>query len=165
LTLRSPCLRRAFRDGSADPRVAAALAGIVVFFALAFLALAPLLSSTAWSQVIEGDVPKQVDLVVDGDRLVASNIRFSRFDELILRGRERVRDMAVGEAVIVVVTTQRIIAYGVLSGWRSVDREPNEQIESVSASDYGGLIVTSKRLLNFNGQSGVWGEQDRRPSQ
>jgi hypothetical protein len=140
----------------------AALAAVLVLAALGGFMVPP---GAAWPQVIAGDVPKQVDLVVDGDRLVASNIRFSRFDELILRARERVRDMAVGEAVIVVVTTQRIIAYGVLSGWRAIDRKPNEQIESVSAEDYGGLIVTSKRLLNFNGQSGVWGEQDRRPSQ
>jgi hypothetical protein len=51
-----------------------------------------------------------------------------------------------------------------LSGWRSIDRKPDEQIESVSAQDFGGLIVTSKRLLNFNGQSGVFGQQDRRPT-
>lgn len=131
---------------------------------LAALALVLWMPAPAWTQIVAGDVPKQVDLVVDGDRLIASNVRFSRFDELVLRARERIRDMAVGEAVIVVVTSQRIIAYGALSGWRSIDRKANEQIESVSAQDFGGLIVTSKRLLNFNGESGVFGEQTRRPT-
>jgi hypothetical protein len=74
------------------------------------LALMLALPAPAWTQIIAGEVPKQVDLVVDGDRLIASNVRFSRFDELVLKARERVRDMAVGEAVIVVVTSQRIIA-------------------------------------------------------
>ncbi|HEU4617962.1 MAG TPA: hypothetical protein VFV10_07965 [Gammaproteobacteria bacterium] len=133
--------------------------------AAAFMGLALLFPGAARPQVVTGDVPKQVDLVVDGDRLVASNVRFSRFDEWKLGARERVKETAIGEAVIVVVTNQHIIAYGVLSGWRSIDREPDEQVESVSAQDYGGLIVTTKRLLNFNGQSGVWGEQDRRPRQ
>ena len=128
-------------------------------------ALAALFCCAAQAQVSSGDVPKQVHLVVDGNRLLASNVRFSRFDELKLEGRERVQKTAVGEAVIIVITNQRLIAYGVVSGCRSVDRAAGEQIESVSAEDYAGLIVTSQRLLNFNGESGVWGERDRRASQ
>jgi hypothetical protein len=42
-----------------------------------------------------------------------------------------------------------------------MDRMPNERIESISAEDYAGLVVTSRRMLNFNGESGVWGERDR----
>ena len=106
-------------------------------------------------------VPKQVHLVLDGSRILASNVRLNRFDELKLAAQERVREQKVGEAVAVVVTNQRIIAYGVLSGWRSVDRAPNETIQSISAEDYAGLIVTDQRMLNFNGESGVWAEQKR----
>jgi len=108
-----------------------------------------------------GNVPKQVHLVADSGRILASNVRLNRFDELKLQAQERVREQKVGEGVAVVITNQRLIAYGVLSGWRSVDRSPNEQIESVSAEDYAVLIVTSQRMLNFNGESGVWGEQRR----
>lgn len=103
-------------------------------------------------------VPKQVHLVIDGNRLIASNVKFSRFDDLKLDARERVRDSAVGEAVILVATNQRIIGYGVVSGWRPIDRLANEEIKSLSAEDYAGLVVTTQRLLNFNGESGVWGE-------
>ena len=108
-----------------------------------------------------GSVPKQVHLITDSGRILASNVRLNRFDELKLQAQERVREQKVGEAVAVVITNQRFVAYGVLSGWRSVDRSPNEQIESVSAEDYAALIVTSQRLLNFNGENGAWGEQRR----
>jgi hypothetical protein len=106
-------------------------------------------------------VPKQVHLVFDRGKLFASNVKFNRFDELRLSAGERVVDQQVGAAVAVVITTQRIAAYGVMSGWRSLDRMPSEQVESVTAEDYGGLIVTSARMLNFNGQNGVFAERKR----
>ena len=118
---------------------------------------------TDWSaaQVTAGEVPKQVHFIIDGNRLVASNVRFNRFDELRLNAQERVDDSSEGDAVIVVVTNQRVIAYGAVSGWRTIDRVPSERIESLSAEDYAGLVVTSRRMLNFNGESGVWGERVR----
>jgi hypothetical protein len=109
-----------------------------------------------------GNVPKQVHLVVDGNTLVASNVRLNRFDELRLEAQERIREQRVGEAVAIVITNQRIIAYGVLSGWRAIDREPDEAIQSISAEDFAGLVVTDDRMLNFNGETGVWAEQKRR---
>jgi hypothetical protein len=108
-----------------------------------------------------GNVPKQVHLVADSGRIVASNVRLNRFDELKLQAQERVREQKTGEGVAVVITNQRLIAYGVLSGWRALDRSPNEQIESVSAEDYAVLIVTTQRMVNFNGESGAWAEQRR----
>lgn len=122
------------------------------------VALSP---NSARPQIAYDGVAKQVDLVIDGDWIAASNIRYSRFDEFKLNARERVRDSAVGKAVIVIATNQRFIAYGVGSGWRTMPRVANEQIQSISAEDFAGLIVTNERLLNFNGESGVWGEQKR----
>jgi hypothetical protein len=87
------------------------------------------------------------------------------FDELRLRAREDIRESAEGEAVLLIVTSQRIIAYGLLSGWREIDLVPNERIERVTAEDFAGLVVTSERLLNFNGESGTWGERERRVHQ
>jgi hypothetical protein len=113
------------------------------------------------AQTASSDVAKTVHFIVDGNRLVASNVRFNRFDELRLNAQERVDSFSEGDAVIVVVTNQRVIAYGAVSGWRTMDRVPNERVESVSAEDYAGLVVTSRRMLNFNGESGVWGERDR----
>lgn len=106
-------------------------------------------------------VAKQVHLVNDNGRLYASNIKLNRFDELKLDAQERVQDQQEGAGVAVVVTNQRIVAYGVLSGWRSMNRMPNEQIESIMAEDYAGLIVTSVRMLNFNGETGVFAERKR----
>ena len=110
-------------------------------------------------------VRKQVFLVIDGDRLVASNVRTNGFAEFRLDARERMLDSAEGEGVIIVVTNQRLLAYGAFSGWSARDRETNEQIESLSAIDYAGLIVTNRRMLNFNGETGVWGERQRRVGQ
>ena len=110
-------------------------------------------------------VPKQVFLVLDGDRLVASNVRTNGFDEIRLDARERMLDSEEGEGVIIVITNQRILAYGAASGWSERDRNTNEQVQSVSAADYAGLIVTNKRMLNFNGETGVWGERQRRAGQ
>lgn len=110
-------------------------------------------------------VRKQVFLVVDGDRLVASNVRTNGFDEIRLDARERMLDSEEGEGVIIVITNQRILAYGAASGWSAKDRNTNENVQSVSAADYAGLIVTNKRMLNFNGETGVWGERQRRAGQ
>jgi hypothetical protein len=128
---------------------------VAVVAALAFGA------APAVAQSSGGNVPKQVHLVLDGKRVLASNVRLNRFDELKLGAQERIREQRVGEAVAIVVTNQRIIAYGVLSGWRPIDRDVNETIQSISAEDYAGLVVTDQRMLNFNGESGVWGEQRR----
>ena len=127
-------------------------------------AVAAIATTALYSHAQHANVPKQVHLVQDGNRILASNVRLNRFDELKLGAQERVREQRVGEAVAVVVTNQRIIAYGVLSGWIPMDRVANEAIESVSAEDYAALIVTDRRMLNFNGETGIWAEQDRRVS-
>ena len=127
-------------------------------------AVAAIATTALHSHAQHANVPKQVHLVLDGNRILASNVRLNRFDELKLGAQERVREQKVGQAVAIVVTNQRIIAYGVLSGWVPMDRVANETIQSISAEDYAGLIVTDQRMLNFNGETGVWAEQDRRVS-
>jgi hypothetical protein len=139
--------------------------GLLERFCIGALVAAATCASVAQpasAQRSDGNVPKQVHLVVDGNTLVASNVRLNRFDELRLDAQERIREQRVGEAVAIVITNRRIIAYGVLSGWRSIDREPDEAIQSISAEDFAGLVVTDRRMLNFNGESGVWAEQERR---
>ncbi len=127
--------------------------------------IASLAAQQVVAQITSQGVPKQVHLVVEGNRLIASNVRASSFDELRLRAREDVVESAEGEAVLLVVTNQRIIAYGLVSGWRQLALVPNERIERVSAEDFAGLVVTSERMLNFNGESGAWGERERRVTQ
>jgi hypothetical protein len=131
---------------------------------LLFGAVAAVATTAPHPHAQNASVPKQVYLVQDGNRIVASNVRLNRFDELKLGAQERVREQKVGEAVAVVVTNQRIVAYGVLSGWVEMDRAANETVQSISAEDYGALIVTDLRMLNFNGETGIWAEQKRRVS-
>jgi hypothetical protein len=107
-------------------------------------------------------IPKQVSLVVNGKRLIASNVTLSRFDEMALRGQEEIVEQMEDKGVIVVITNQRIIGYGLISGWRDLKRQADEKIESVYVEDYAAFITTDDRLLNFNGQSGVWSKRDRR---
>jgi hypothetical protein len=128
------------------------------------VAVAVFATSAPPSHAQNTSVPKQVYHVQDGNRIVASNVRLNRFDELKLGAQERVREQKVGEAVAIVVTNQRIVAYGVLSGWVEMDRAANETVQSISAEDYGALIVTDLRMLNFNGETGIWAEQKRRVS-
>jgi len=110
-------------------------------------------------------VPKQVTLIVNGKRLIASNVRLSRFDELKLNAQEEITDQEEGAAVIAVVTNQRIIAYGVISGWQAIRKEAGERLETLSVDDFAVFATTSSRYLNFNGQNGKWGQRDRRVSQ
>jgi hypothetical protein len=125
------------------------------------LACALVASLSPQLSAAQPQVPKQVHLVIDGNRLIASNIKLSRFDELQLAARERVRETEEGSAVILVATNQRMLAYGSTTGWRSINRVANEEVLSLSAEDYAGLIVTNQRLLNFNAETGVWAEYDR----
>ena len=123
-----------------------------------------LLIALAWpgGLIASEAVPKQVHLIVQGNRLIASNVLFSRFDELKLNARERIIEQAEAEAVIIVVTNQRIIGYGLQSGWREMRTEAGEKLESLRVQDFSALIITDSRYLNFNGSTGLWGQQDQR---
>ena len=98
----------------------------------------------------------------DDGRVVVSNIRFSRNDVLELGGRERIEDRASSQAMLVLVTNRRMVAYSVYTAaWREVPRKATERLEQLEAEDYSAFVLTSDRVLNFNGRSGVWSE-DRR---
>ncbi|MGI9289952.1 MAG: hypothetical protein ACR2QG_01585 [Gammaproteobacteria bacterium] len=107
-------------------------------------------------------VAKEVSLIINGKRLVASNIRFSKFDTLELNAQERIREQLESKGVILVITNQRLIAYGVSSGWRDIKTIAGERIESSRVEDFAAFVNTSTRYLNFNGETGIWGKQDRR---
>lgn len=107
-------------------------------------------------------IPKQVSLIVNGKRLVASNVRFSTFSETKLNAQEVIEDKAEGKGVVVVITNRRFIAYGLTSGWSDLNTKAGEKVESLSVEDYAVFITTSMRHLNFNGETGVWGVRDSR---
>jgi hypothetical protein len=99
---------------------------------------------------------------MEGDRVIVSNIRFSRTDELRLRGREQVEETASSTAMLVLVTNQRFIGYSVYTAsWQSVSRRPSEALETLDAEDWAGYVLTSRRVLNFNGRNAHWSERNR----
>ncbi len=98
----------------------------------------------------------------EGDRIIVSNVRFSRTDELVLAGRERLEDTADSAAMLVLVTSRRFVAYSVYTAsWQSLDRRPGETVEKLAAEDWAGYVLTSRRVLNFNGRTAAWSEGDR----
>ena len=107
-------------------------------------------------------VAKEVTLIINGRRLIASNVRLSRFDEERLSAKETIVEKTEAKGVIVVATNQRVLAYGVSSGWRDMKTLAGEEVISVRAEDFAAFVVTNKRYLNFNGNTGVWAEQDKR---
>jgi hypothetical protein len=130
------------------------------FFSTALLVLAAILLQPAASAT--ETVPKEVKLIINGKRLVASNVRFSRFDEISLNAQESIIKRKESKGVIVVVTNQRIIAYGVSSGWRDLKTQAGERVEKLDVEDFAAFVVSNKRFLNFNGETGVWGKSDKR---
>ena len=122
----------------------------------ALLALAPVVSA-------DGGQDKVVFLIVEPNRLVASNALRGRFDELKLSAKETIVEYVQAEAVIVVITNQRYIAYGAYApGWMSLKIRANEILNSVQAKDASAALVTSDRYLNFSGRRGQWAESKRR---
>lgn len=129
---------------------------------LVYLIASMLLMTIALDGLAESTLPKLVYLIEEDGELIASNIKFNRFDELKLQAKESVVQYAVANAVIVLVTNKRIVAYSVYAAsWKILDREADEQVKTISAEDYAALVVTSKRYLSFNGKTGVWAETQR----
>lgn len=112
--------------------------------------------------LVADDVEKLVFIVFDEGDVVASNTRLGRFDRLELHAREKVLEYKVANAVAVVATSQRYVAYGVFTGgWHSKRREAGEKFVSVEAADYSALVITTERFLNFYGKTGSWQETSR----
>ena len=80
-----------------------------------------------------------------------------------MKAKEEVISHEEGNAVAVVVTNNRIMAYSIYKiGWVIKETQANEILENISAEDYSALIVTSKRFLSFNGKTGLWAETKRK---
>ena len=100
--------------------------------------------------------------VREDDTIVASNVLFSRTDRFRLTAQERVVREASDNAVLVVETNQRLIAYSVYTAaWLTMALRAGESVESLEAEDYSAFALTNRRILNFNGRNGVWSESNR----
>lgn len=120
------------------------------------------LLGTGYPAFAEEDVGKSLFLVNESDRVVAVNAETGQFFDLVLSAKERVQNRYVANRVAVLVTNQRFAGVGAYpSGWSSLRRKAGEKIVSAEAVDYSALIVTSDRILTFNGKSGAWSEKRR----
>jgi len=96
-------------------------------------------------------------VVVEPGRIAASNILFSRTDEFDLAAREEILEERTGNAVAAFLTNQRILGYSVYTAsWLPLPLKAGEIVEQFEAEDYSAFVLTSKRILNFNGRIGHW---------
>jgi len=129
--------------------------------ALGILSAAPC-PATA-SGAFSGDAPARLLYVVrEADRFIASNVLFSRSDEFKLSAQERVVEERTDNAVLVIATNRRLIAYSVYTAsWVTIPMKAGERLEQLEAEDYSAFAVTSRRIMNFNGRIGYWSETRR----
>ena len=107
-------------------------------------------------------VEKSVYLVVEDDRIIASNVQTGQFFDFDFSAKEELQQQIVANGVAIVVTNQRYAGIGVFSGgWQSIRRIAGESVVSAEARDYSALIVTSDRVLAFNGRTGSWSDRKR----
>jgi hypothetical protein len=112
--------------------------------------------------VAEEVVEKSIFLVVEDDRIIASNVQTGQFFDFDFSAKEKVQQQIVANGVAIVVTNQRYAGIGVFSGgWQSIRRIAGESVISAEAQDYSALVVTSDRVLAFNGKTGSWSDRKR----
>jgi hypothetical protein len=112
---------------------------------------------------LRDDTPARLLYVVrEDDRFIASNVLFSRSDEFKLSAQERVVEERTDNAVLVIATNRRLIAYSVYTAsWATIAMKAGESLEQLEAEDYSAFALTSRRIMNFNGRVGYWSETRR----
>ena len=127
-----------------------------------WLAACGLLLLGMGTAVAEEVVEKSMFLVVEDDRIIASNVQTGQFFDFNFSAKEKVEQQIVANGVAIVVTNQRYAGIGVFSGgWQSIRRIAGESVISAEAQDYSALVVTSDRVLAFNGKTGSWSDRKR----
>jgi len=111
---------------------------------------------------VADNVGKTLFLVKEDKRLTAVNAETGQFFELDIRAKEVIQKHIVANGVAIVVTNQRFAGVGTWpSGWSSHRRIAGERLISAEAEDTSAVIVTSDRVLSFNGRAGTWAEKRR----
>ncbi len=112
---------------------------------------------------VPGDeVGKAIFLVTEDRRVIAVNAETGQFFDLDISAKEVVEQRIVAKGVAIVITNQRFAGVGIWpSGWSHNRRSAGEQVVSAEAEDTSAVIVTSNRVLSFNGRNGSWAEKRR----
>ena len=116
-----------------------------------------------WSGMAYGeDVAKAIFLVSEPDRVIAANAETGQFFDFVISAKEKIEQRFVASGAAVLVTNQRFAGVGVFpSGWGTVRRRAEEKFISAEVVDYSAVVVTSDRVLTFNGKTGAWSTTDR----
>lgn len=123
-----------------------------------WLLLPVLAASGSADEVVE----KIIFLVNEKDRVVAANTQTGQFFDYVLSAKERIRERHVANGVAILVTNQNFAGIGPFpSGWGTLRRKAGEKIVSVEVAGHSALVVTSDRILAFNGRAGGWSEKRR----
>ena len=132
------------------------------YFRSALCACVGVLLCAAGAPAAGDEVVKTIFLVAGDRRMTAVNADTGQFFELDISAKEEVEQHIVAKGVAIVVTNQRFAGVGLWpSGWASNRRVAGEQVLSAEAEDTAAVIVTSNRVLSFNGKTGAWAEQRR----
>ena len=107
-------------------------------------------------------VEKTIFLVNEKDRVVAANTQTGQFFDYVLSAKEKIHERHVANGVAILITNQNFAGVGSYpSGWGTLRRKAGEKIVSVEVAGHSALIVTSDRILAFNGRAGDWSEKRR----
>ena len=107
-------------------------------------------------------VEKTIFLVNEKDRVVAANTQTGQFFDYVLSAKEKIHERHVANGVAILITNQNFAGVGSYpSGWGTLRRKAGEKIVSVEVAGHSALIVTSDRILAFNGRAGSWSEKRR----
>jgi len=107
-------------------------------------------------------VEKTIFLVDETNRVVAANTQTGQFFDYFLSAKEKIHERHVANGVAILITNQNFAGVGSYpSGWGSLRRKAGEKIISVEVAGHSALVVTSDRILAFNGRAGSWSEKRR----
>jgi hypothetical protein len=108
------------------------------------------------------EVAKAIYLVTEEGSITAVNAETGQFFDLDISAKEVVERQVVAKGVAIVVTNQRFAGVGTWpTGWASNRRTAGEDVVTIEAEDTSAVVVTSRRVLSFNGRFGAWAEKRR----
>jgi len=111
---------------------------------------------------VADEVGKTIFLVTEDKRVTAVNAETGQFFDLDISAKEVVEKHIAAKGVAIVVTNQRFAGVGLWpSGWSSKRRMAGERLVSIEVEDASAVVVTSDRVLSFNGKTGAWAEHRR----
>jgi len=124
--------------------------------------LAGVLLLACTATVCGEEVGKAIFLVTEDKQLTAVNAETGQFFDLDMSAKEVVERRIVANGVAIVITNQRFAGVGLWpTGWSSNRRVAGEKVLSAEAEDTSAVIVTTSRVLSFNGRTGSWAEKRR----